>query len=140
MRLLTASLFALGLALPASAQTCGGNWGSFINGLKAEAMQRGHSQATVDAFFSGAQQSGAVLKADRAQGVFQKDFIEFSRMLISQNRMQAGAQLLRQFRSPLAHTQQQYCITPGVLFADDFESGDTSAWSMVVPAAETPNP
>ncbi|MEY8881747.1 lytic murein transglycosylase [Donghicola sp. XS_ASV15] len=117
MRLLTASFFALGLALPASAQTCGGNWGSFINGLKAEAMQRGHSQATVDAFFSGAQQSGAVLKADRAQGVFQKDFIEFSRMLMSQNRMQAGAQKWRQYRSTFDRIQQQYGINPGVLLA-----------------------
>lgn len=117
MRLLTASLFALGLALPASAQTCGGNWGGFINGLKAEAMQRGHSQATVDAFFSGTQQSGAVLKADRAQGVFQKDFIEFSRMLISQNRMQAGAQKWQQYRSTFDRIQQQYGINPGVLLA-----------------------
>ncbi|NVO28718.1 lytic murein transglycosylase [Donghicola sp. C2-DW-16] len=117
MRLLTASLFALGLALPAHAQSCGGDWGTFINGLKSEAMQRGHSQATVDAFFSGAQQSAAVLKADRAQGVFQKDFIDFSKMLISKNRIQAGAQKWQQYRSTFDRIQAQYGINPGVLLA-----------------------
>ena len=78
------------LASTATAQTCGGPVGSFIDGVKAEARAQGIPQQTIDGFFQGAQIDQAVLRADRAQGVFQKDFIAFSRALISQNRIDNG--------------------------------------------------
>ncbi|WP_439154120.1 lytic murein transglycosylase [Yoonia sp.] len=79
------------LASAASAQTCGGPVDSFINGIKAEAQATGIPAATTDRFFQGARIDDAVLRADRSQGVFQKDFISFSRALISQNRIDNGA-------------------------------------------------
>ncbi|MEC9199854.1 MAG: lytic murein transglycosylase, partial [Pseudomonadota bacterium] len=103
MRPIAASLLALTTALAlgtsATAQSCGGSFGNFVGQLKAQAQAQGYPATLVDNFFAGTSQSAAVLKADRAQGVFQKDFIEFSRMLISQNRMDAGAANWRKYRS-----------------------------------------
>ena len=90
MRLALAAALTL-LTGAATAQTCGGDVGSFIAGVKAEAVATGIPAATADAFFAGAQIDQSVLNADRSQGVFQQDFIQFSRNLISQNRVDNGA-------------------------------------------------
>lgn len=84
---------ALALSLltsPALAQDCGGNFQTFLSGVKAEATTRGLSASAADRFLSGAALDPKVINADRSQGVFQKDFISFSRALISQNRMDNG--------------------------------------------------
>ena len=79
-----ATILALILsASTAAAQTCGGPVNSFIDGVKAEALAQGIPAQTINAFFQGAQIQQSVINADRAQGVFQRDFISFSRALIS---------------------------------------------------------
>ena len=88
LSLLTAAGLTLGSM--ASAQQCGGSFANFVQGLKSEAIARGHAPATVNSFFASARQDQAVLKADRQQGVFQKDFTEFARHLISANRLNTG--------------------------------------------------
>ncbi|MGB0967904.1 MAG: lytic murein transglycosylase, partial [Halocynthiibacter sp.] len=89
------SSFLAGAALlisttTAYAQSCGGGFNNFVNGLKREARQSGHDRATVDRFFANVRQDQATLRADRSQGVFQKDFLEFSQRLISQGRIDNG--------------------------------------------------
>ncbi len=84
-------LLSAWIALPAiGSAECGGNFSAFIDGLGAEARGMGYDEATVAGFLSSVRQDPAVLKADRAQGVFQKPFIEFSRRLISQQRLEKG--------------------------------------------------
>ena len=63
LSLLTAAGLTLGSM--ASAQQCGGSFASFVQGLKSEAIARGHAPATVNSFFASARQDQAVLKADR---------------------------------------------------------------------------
>lgn len=87
---LFAALMIGGLALPAAAQTCGGDFNRFVTALKAEALAAGHSQSSVDTFFRGVALDPAVIRADRAQGIFQRPFTDFARALISANRMQNG--------------------------------------------------
>ena len=88
---LAAALAALTLPATAIAQTaCGGDFSSFITDAKAEAVANGADPATADRFFAGLRQDPAVLRADQAQGVFQKPFIEFSRHLISNDRINRG--------------------------------------------------
>ena len=89
MRILTFLLFAF-LPVAVEAQQCGGSFSSFLRGLEAEAVAKGIPANTAAAFFKGVQQDPAVLRADRRQGVFQKPFIEFSRRLISQSRIDRG--------------------------------------------------
>ena len=79
-RLALAALIAT-LPLGAAAQ-CGGSFAAFKTGLATEAASRGIPAATAQQFLAGVRQDPAVLKADRAQGVFQRPFIDFSRRLI----------------------------------------------------------
>jgi membrane-bound lytic murein transglycosylase B len=91
MRLLPAALLAMTLGTaPAFAQQCGGDFGGFVNALRAEAVQRGHAQASVDAFFRSARFDQTVINADRRQGVFQLPYCEFAPRIISQTRIDNG--------------------------------------------------
>jgi len=113
-------LRALALILLASqthAQTCGGPLDSFIAGVKEEAIAQGQNPATIDRFFAGAKIDDAVLRADRAQGVFQKDFISFSRALISQNRIDNGRIFGNRFASTFDRIEAEFGINRGVLLA-----------------------
>ena len=47
------SLLAAGLALPAAAQDCGGDFGPWLDGLKAEAVAQGVPAEAADAFLDG---------------------------------------------------------------------------------------
>ncbi|WP_424944515.1 lytic murein transglycosylase [Aliiroseovarius crassostreae] len=119
MRLLiTAGLVALTLSNPASAMVkCGGSFSGFVTAMKKEAVAKGHAQSTVDSFFAGVKQDGATLKADRAQGIFQKSFIDFSRALISQNRMQVGQSKLKKHAKTFDRMERDYGVSRGVLTA-----------------------
>lgn len=111
-------VLALSLASPAFADVpCGGNFSSFVNQMKQSALQQGHSKSAVDQFFTAARQDPAVIKADRAQGVFQKNFIDFSRALISQNRMQNGAANAAKYKSVFDRIERDYGVSRGVLLA-----------------------
>ncbi|WP_170561227.1 lytic murein transglycosylase [Ruegeria atlantica] len=116
MRLLSGILAATLFAAPALAQ-CGGGFNSFVKGLKAEAIQQGFDESTVNGFFNGVQQDSAVLRADRAQGVFQKPFIDFSRRLISQNRIDRGTSMSRKYDAVFDRIEQEYGVSRGVLLA-----------------------
>ena len=116
MRLALATALTL-LTGAATAQTCGDDVGSFIAGVKAEAVATGIPAATADAFFTGAQIEQSVLNADRSQGVFQQDFIQFSRNLISQNRVDNGARNSQRFYSTFRAIETRFGIPRGVLLA-----------------------
>ncbi len=111
---------ALALILAASgvqAQSCGGPFPDFVAGLKAEAVASGIPTATADAFFRGVQQDQGVLRADRRQGVFQKDFITFSRSLISQSRIDNGTRLASRYDAVFDRIEQTWGVPRGVILA-----------------------
>ncbi|MEM6478032.1 MAG: lytic murein transglycosylase [Pseudomonadota bacterium] len=111
----TAILLAC-LASHASAQ-CGGSFSSFIDGLKAEARADGMPTGVVDAFFAGVAQDPNVIRADRAQGVFQKPFIDFSRSLISQTRIDNGRANLSRYADVFDEIERRFGVSRGVLTA-----------------------
>ena len=118
MRHLTAGALALGLFTGAAhAQQCGGDFGQFIQGLKSEAVSRGHAQATVDAFFRSARFDQRTLDADRRQGFFQQPFTEFARRLISQNRMDAGRRNAERFDAVFDEAERRFGVSRGILLA-----------------------
>ncbi|MBU2866187.1 lytic murein transglycosylase [Pacificibacter marinus] len=111
-------VLALTCASPALANVpCGGSFSSFVNNVKAEAVRMGHDRSTVNKFFANAAHSPAVIKADRSQGVFKKDFIDFSRAVISQNRMSNGASYRGKYKAVFDRIEQQYGVSRGVLLA-----------------------
>ena len=103
-------------SLPALAE-CGGDFNSFVNGLKKEAAAQGHSQKSVDAFFASVRQDPAVLRADRAQGVFKKTFIDFSQAVISKNRLDHGRNNAKKYADVFTRIERDYGIPKGVLLA-----------------------
>ncbi len=105
------------LASQTAAETCGGPLPAFIAGVKAEAIAAGQSPAAADAFFAGAALDPAVIKADRAQGVFQRDFIDFSRRLISQNRLDNGRIFGDRNDATFDRIAADYGIPRGVILA-----------------------
>jgi|TARA_B110000967_G_scaffold40420_1_gene40335 lytic murein transglycosylase len=77
-------------------------------GFDASATQR---------LLQGAEIDPAVLRADRSQGVFQKDFISFSRALISQNRMDNGRVYGNRFDRTFDSIEAKFGIPRGVILA-----------------------
>ena len=118
MKRLTLFLVASLMASTAAAQTpCGGSFSGYVKQLKQDAVAKGHAASTGDQFFSGVRQDPNVIKADRSQGVFRKTFIDFSRSLISSNRMTNGIANGKTYRSVFQAAQNQYGVPPGVLLA-----------------------
>ncbi len=99
------------------AQGCGGNFGSFVAELKAEARASGYSAAVLNGFFDGVAQNQSVLASDRRQGIFQKDFIDFSQSLISQYRLQKGAENAQRYDALFDAIERQYGVSRWVLLA-----------------------
>ncbi|MCX7558628.1 lytic murein transglycosylase [Sulfitobacter sp. F26204] len=114
-RLLLSTLF-VGLAQSAIA-ACGGPFPAFVDGLKIEAIDQGISPATTDAFFASVRHDPAVLRADRKQGVFQLPFVEFSRRLISTDRINRGRANAQRYAGVFDQIERDYGVDRGVLLA-----------------------
>jgi lytic murein transglycosylase len=117
MRLLPALAAVLVLGPPALAAPCGGPFPEFVSGLRAEAVAAGHDPATVDAFLAGVRQDPKVIKADRAQSVFQKPFLDFSQALISRNRLQTGLAKSQDHDAVFAQAEARFGVQRGILLA-----------------------
>ena len=96
---------------------CGGSFSSFLGNIKKEAIANGHSAATVDRFLASARQDQKTLNADRAQGIFQKTFLDFSRSVISQNRMDNGRKYAKTYDAIFDKVERTYGVSRGVLLA-----------------------
>ncbi|MFV0360029.1 lytic murein transglycosylase, partial [Tropicimonas sp.] len=96
---------------------CGGSFADFTAAMQQQAVAQGHDPSTVDRFFHGVRQEQKVLNADRAQGIFQMPFIDFSRRVISQNRIDNGRRNLRDHAATFDAIRQTYGVSPGVLLA-----------------------
>lgn len=105
------------MASPALAAECGGDFGQWLSGVKAEAIAAGEDQAVVERFFAGAKPDARVIKADRSQGVFRKSFLEFSQNLISRDRLQKGIANASRYGDVFARAEQEYGVSRGILLA-----------------------
>jgi len=115
-----ARFLALALAvtgLPAAAQQCGGDWQAFLQAVEREAASRGLSEPATERFLSGAERDPAVIRADRAQGIFTLAFTEFARRLISDYRLQTGARMAERHDATFDRIERDYGVSRGVLLA-----------------------
>lgn len=105
-------------ALPAFADVpCGGDFHSFKSTLEAEAVGTGIDGQTAARFFDGIRHDPAVLQADRKQGVFQRPFIDFSRRLISSDRLARGRALAKTHDAIFDRIEADYGVDRAVLLA-----------------------
>lgn len=113
-------LGVIGLCLTAGTPVladCGGSFASFVDGLKAEAVEKGFAPDVADRFLSGVVQDQAVLRADRRQGVFQLPFTDFARRLISANRIEAGRANSAKWDEVFDRVERDYGVSRHVLLA-----------------------
>ncbi|WP_226625951.1 lytic murein transglycosylase [Alloyangia pacifica] len=112
-------LTAMLLPVVAQAQTapCGGDFRAFLRGVSEDAVAQGANPDAAARFFAGLRQDPKVLKADRAQGIFQAPFIEFSRKLISQDRLDKGRRKAEEWDAVFDRIEREYGISRGVLLA-----------------------
>jgi lytic murein transglycosylase len=99
------------------AATCGGNFNSFKNGLISEAPKYRVSADTAKRFLTGVRQDPSVLRADRSQGVFQRPFVDFSRRLISNDRIKRGVSNGKKYSRVFDHVEARYGVSRSVLLA-----------------------
>ncbi|HEX2017632.1 MAG TPA: lytic murein transglycosylase, partial [Aurantimonas sp.] len=84
---LTMLLAGTGLA---SAQQCGGDFGQFLEGVRAEATAKGLSPSAIDTAIANMRLDPKVLAADRAQGVFAQDWQQFATRMVNGYRLTQG--------------------------------------------------
>ena len=96
---------------------CGGNFNTFLGGLIAEAPRHGIDKTTAQNFLKSVRQDPKVLKADRSQGVFQRPFVDFSRRLISNDRINRGRSNGKKYNRVFNQIESRYGVDRGVLLA-----------------------
>ena len=111
-----AALLALA-PVSAFAASCGGSFSNFKNGLISEAPKHRVDKATAQKFLQGVRQDPAVLRADRSQGVFQRPFVDFSRRLISNDRISRGRSNGKKYARVFNTIESRYGVDRGVLLA-----------------------
>ncbi len=99
------------------AKTCGGNFNTWMQALKKEAITKGATKSQANSFFRSARIDPKVIRADRAQGVFRLTFSEFAHRAISSSRMKNGKRNMQKYRKTFAKAQKQYGVPPAVLTA-----------------------
>ncbi|WP_428982908.1 lytic murein transglycosylase [Pseudohoeflea coraliihabitans] len=111
-------VFAMPVAM-ASAQgaACGGDFGQFLEGVKAEAIAKGVPGDVAASALRGLSPDQKVLSRDRAQGVFRQTFLEFSQRVISGSRMQIGQRKMRDYAATFDRAERDYGVPAPVIAA-----------------------
>ena len=103
----------------ASAQAtapCGGDFGTWLQGVKTEAAAQGISQRAIQSALGGISYDPAVIARDHAQGVFRQSFEQFSGRMIPP-RLARGAKLLAQYGPTFSRIEQQFGVPGAVIVA-----------------------
>ena len=89
----------------------------WLQDFKQQAVAQGISPRTVSSALDGVSYDPATIAKDRGQAVFAQSFLQFSNRMVSSNRLQVGAQLLKKYSGTFAKIQQQYGVPGPVLVA-----------------------
>src|SRR5438552_5257940 len=127
---LALSAASVGGAAPALAAGCGGDFGSFVSSMSAEAQAAGISANVVSAALGGVQQDAAVLSFDRRQhGTFRKTFEQYVSTRVGPGRINTGRAMLQRHAALLSQIEARFGVPRQILVAiwgleSDFGKGD----------------
>ena len=93
------------------------DFGEWLSGLKAEAKAKGISEATLDTAFAGVQPIQRIIKLDRNQPEFKKDYWSYIKMTVTKSRIKKARQLLIKHRALLEEIRNRYGVQPRFLVA-----------------------
>ncbi len=107
----------IGMAAPADAAApCGGDFTTWLQGVKQEAAAKGISQRTIQSALGGVTYDPSVIAHDRSQGVFRQSFAEFSGRMVPP-RLARGRRLLEQYAPIFKRIDQQFGVPGPVIVA-----------------------
>jgi lytic murein transglycosylase len=92
-------------------------FGGWLQGFEREAVSQGISSNVVAESLNGVTYDPAVIAKDRGQSVFAQSFMQFSGRMVSANRLQVGAALLKKYAPVFSRVQQEYGVPGPVLVA-----------------------
>ena len=105
------------MAVPAAAAVpCGGNFATWLQGVKQEAAAQGISQRTIRSALGTIAYDPTIIARDHAQGVFQQSFAEFAGRMVPP-RLAEGRRLLRRYRPLFDRIERQFGVPGPVLVA-----------------------
>lgn len=107
------------------------NVGSFerwLAAFKQEAAAQGISRSTIAATLNGMTFDPGVIARDRRQSFFAQSFLDFSRKLATQHRVQSARQQIAKHRGIFDRVEKEYGVPPAVIAAfwaleSDFGAG-----------------
>ena len=109
-------LWLAACASAASAAPCGGDFATWLQGVKQEAATHGISQRTIQIALESVAYDPGIIARDHAQGVFRQSFEQFSGRMVPP-RMARGRRMMQQYASVLSRYEQQYGVPGSVLVA-----------------------
>ncbi|SRR5579884_1884981 len=111
-----AGMIGCGSALAEAAAPCGGDFETWLSGVKAEAAASGISQRTIQSALDGLTYDSAVIARDHAQGVFKQSFDQFAGRMVPP-RLARGTRLLQQYSGLFSRIEQQFGVPGPILVA-----------------------
>jgi lytic murein transglycosylase len=116
-RLLCPILWLGLMAAPAAAATsCGGDFSTWLQGIKREAAAQGISERTIESALGGISYDPAIIARDHAQGVFRQSFEQFAGRMVPP-RLARGRRLLAQYRPLFDRIERQFGVPGAVIVA-----------------------
>jgi lytic murein transglycosylase len=109
-------LWLAAFASTASAAPCGGDFATWLQGVKQEAAAHGISQRTIQSALESVAYDPGIIARDHAQGVFRQSFEQFAGRMVPP-RMARGRRQLQQYGAVLNRIEQQYGVPGPVLVA-----------------------
>jgi lytic murein transglycosylase len=106
------------LTLSAQAAPCqSGSFEAWLESSKHEASSNGISQHTIAAALGGVSYDPGIISRDRSQGVFRQTFEQFAGRMVSPDRLQKGAALLRRHAELFSGIERRFGVPGPVLTA-----------------------
>ncbi len=116
------------------------NWDSWLNGVKAEARQKGVSENIINQALSGIKPIPRVIELDRKQPEGTMTFAQYRKRVISDARIRKGRILLKEHAAALKRASDQYGVPPQyivALWGIETSYGENTGGFKVIPALAT---
>jgi lytic murein transglycosylase len=112
-------LAVIAVATPVLAAGCHkeATFDAWLDGVRAEAKAAGDSQHAIDAALSGVVFDPAIVRKDRAQGVFTQDFLQFSDRMVAGYRLTEGNANIARLAGVFGRIEKQFGVPAPVLTA-----------------------
>ena len=137
MKLLFLSFLCLFVIFPAYAAQ---DWNTWLNGVKADARQKGISETIIAQSLNGIKPIPLVIELDRKQPEGTMTFTKYKQRVISDARIRKGRILLKEHATELQKASDRYGVPPQyivALWGVETSFGENTGGFKVVPALAT---